>query len=282
MVTIFNTRELAIIFWGLFIVILAIYIVIKGRHFNSLSHVINSFFKLFRYPVIHISFIYLVVSFFIFYSTGIIKETDLIKDYLKLVLFVIIPLIPNVIQNYIEISLIDLMRSFVKVSTIFLFVINEYTFNFLIELFIVFACSVLVFVLGGIDKQKGYEKLKRLLSNILGMIFIFVIAGALYKFYLNIEDINEIIFWKKMFIEILIVSHFPLLFFLKYSMYYEQIFIRIKIKTELADTSYGKIKTLYILIKHLRFNEEKLRRLLKAVFTKEMHNYDDLQIILKN
>lgn len=282
MVTIFNTRELAIIFWGLFIVILAIYIVIKGRHFNSLSHVINSFFKLFRYPVIHISFIYLVVSFFIFYSTGIIKETDLIKDYLKLVLFVIIPLIPNVIQNYIEISLIDLMRSFVKVSTIFLFVINEYTFNFLIELFIVFACSVLVFVLGGIDKQKGYEKLKRLLSNILGMIFIFVIAGALYKFYLNIEDINEIIFWKKMFIEILIVSHFPLLFFLKYSMYYEQIFIRIKIKTELADTSYGKIKTLYILIKHLRFNEEKLRRFLKAVFTKEMHSYDDLQIILKN
>lgn len=117
------------------------------------------------------------------------------------------------------------------------------------ELLIVLICFIITFILGAIDKQNEYAKWKQVLNNILGIVFLLVIAGAVYKFYLNIEDIKNIIFWKKMFIEILVVSHLPLFFFLKYSMYYAQILTKIKMKTTLADTPFGKIKTLYILIK---------------------------------
>ena len=262
----FNTREWAIIFWVLFSLVFLIIGIVKSNRSKDSGNVIKSFIKLFQYPVIWLCISYLLFSFYLLYSIGYIKGNDLIKDYIKLTLFLTIPLIFKVITNFMTINIKSLIKDIIKVSTIFIFIVNEYTFSFYIELVITLLCIILIFVQVVLSEQsKQNEKsmvnnTSEVISILLGVLFIGIVLGALYKFSLNFDDVKSVVFWKKMLMDFLFIINIPLLIALKYIMYYQQIIIRIKIKTDLVSTFKGKIKVTSLLFRYYGINEHKLKK----------------------
>lgn len=247
---------------------------------NSLFRLIKTSIKLFKHPIMIVTMVYIIVLFYLLNYIGLIKGIDLIKDYIKLLLFALLPMIFRVATNYKQINITQMTKGILKFSIIPLFIINEYTFNIFIELFLVLLASFLGILVAVSDTNPKYHQVKKVLNWCLTLIGLYVVIFAFRSFFNSIDDVQEVIFWKKMFLELLLVCHIPLLILIQIASYYEQIMIRLKIKTQLARNIKGRIMIYLILLKNCHLNKIYLDKALEKVGNNRIGSFRELNILL--
>jgi hypothetical protein len=223
---------------------------------------------------------YILMLFFIFNKIDLIKGIDLIKDYIKIIIFGLFPMIYKVATNYNKVNVIQMSKEILKFSIIPLFIIGEYTFNIFLELFLVLTATIFTLLITVSGSKPEFKKVKSFLNWCLGLMGICVIIYGFRNFFLHISDVQKIIFWKKMLLELLLLCHIPLLLFLQIASYYKNIIIRIKIKSQLLSNTKGKIKVLYILLKNCHFNKNRLEVALNKINRNGIDSYQGLNDIL--
>lgn len=280
MIILFNTREWAIIIWSSILIIIAVVILIKQNKHKSIFNIFKALIKVVKHPIMITALIYIGLLFYLFYSTGIIKGIDLIKDYIKLLIFALIPMIFKVATNYKEVTISEIPKDILKFSIIPLFVINEYTFNIFLELIIVLLSTLLALLLAVSGSKPEWQTVNRFFNWCLVILGVYIVVFAFRSFIGNLDDIQSTLFWKKMFLELLLLCHIPLLIFIQLSVYYENIVVLLKIKTGLADTIKGRIKVFFILFKNCRTDKIKLEEALQKLRRTTIHSYSDLESLL--
>ncbi|OMF43536.1 hypothetical protein [Paenibacillus peoriae] len=267
-----NPREQAILIWfGVFI----IYVLsVKGVR-ASIPQILKSFFGLFRHPIFILTNLYILFIFCVMFFFRIL-EVGVVKDYLVWIFSALYPLIFRVSSKYKEININKIFKDTFKLSVVPLFVINEYTLSLVAELVVVPILALIAGILAVTKRDEKYVQARKLLNNIL-MIFGFIfICTALRGLILHLNDTLEVDFWMKMFIDIIgIVLHIPLLYFLKYVGFYEQIITRTKID------KLKKIHAMVIIFLNYRFKTEKLLECSKNYKLWSINNINELRDFLK-
>ncbi|CAM3870335.1 hypothetical protein [Mesobacillus thioparans] len=277
----FNTRELAILIWvGIFIVF-AFYTLTKKGDEKYFIGLLKSFRKLAKHPIMVITFVYIVGLFYLLYEFKIVVGWDLLKDYVKLIIFGLFPMIIKVSTNYKSVNVFEMAFGLVKFSIVPIFIINEYTFNLFVELLLVFVVTILVSMVAIAEIKPEYQSVKNPLNWVLGIIFLLVVVFAFRNFILNINDIKNLIFWEKMFLELLLLLHLPLLLFLQIAMYYEQIYIRVKFKTQLGKNINSKLSIVWVLFRNCHFNVNKLEKAFNQMARNRVQSLQELEDIFK-
>ncbi|WP_404347491.1 hypothetical protein LG311_17850 [Sutcliffiella horikoshii] len=279
---IFNTREIAILIWFvLFLLLLLVTLGKKKNGYKKIIRIITSFFNVLKHPFMVTTIMYTIVLFYCFNVIGYINGLDLVKDYIKLILFGLIPMIYKAVTQYNSMKISSMINGMLKFSIIPLFIINEYTFNIFVELLLVLAATVFTIFIAFTDTKPEYKKAKKIFNWILAYIMLLVVLFAFKEFINNFDDIQEIVFWKKMFLELLLLSHIPLLLLLQILSYYENILIRIRIKSKIGKNVRERIIILTIVFKNCQFSKRKLSDMLKFVKVNRVDSFNQLRLVNK-
>ncbi|WP_062231876.1 hypothetical protein [Fictibacillus sp. FJAT-27399] len=225
----FSTREIAVLIWIAIFAIFAFRVLKKNKQLGTVSHIFKATGKVIKHPLMVITIIYIILIYLLLNQFKVITGLGLIKDYWKVILFGLFPMIVKVATDYENVNVHKMFLGLLKFSIIPLFIIGEYTFNIFIELVLVPVLTVMVMMITYIDYHPEYNAAKKLLNWILSIIGLWIFAYAVKTFVANINDLKQLLFWEKMFLELLLFLHLPLLIFLKATSYYEQILIRLYI-----------------------------------------------------
>jgi hypothetical protein len=228
------------------------------------------------------SIIYIIVLFYLFNKVDLINTIDLVKDYCKLLIFALIPMIFRVASLYNKIEIKQIVKEIVKFSIIPLFIINEYTFNIFLELLIILIVTLLSLLIAVSETNPKYNQVKKFFNWCLAIIGLYIIIFAFMIFLNNIDDLQQTIFWKKMFLELLLLCHIPLLILVHKNGYFEQILIPLKIRSRLGLSLKGRVLIFLILLKNCHFNRSKLEQALKKVKMNKINSYSGLEVLLKS
>jgi hypothetical protein len=156
------------------------------------------------------------------------------------------------------VSIIEIIKGLLRFSIIPLFIINEYTFNIVIELLLLLIITFITILLTISESKSEFLPIKKIFNWILGILGLTIAIFAFRSLYFNIDVALHFIFWKKVFLELLLICHVPYLLFLRIACYYEFIIIQVKIKSNLYSGINGRLKVLYSIIMHCKFNTKKL------------------------
>lgn len=267
-----NPREQAILIWfGVFV----IYVLSKKDVRASIPQILKSFFGLFRHPIFVLTNIYILFIFCIMFFFRIL-ELGVVKDYVVWIFSALYPLVFRVSSKYKEINVNKILKDTFKLSIVPLFVINEYTLSLVAELVVVPILALIALILAVTEREEKYVQTRKLLNNILMMFGFIFICAALRGLILHLNDALEVDFWIKMFIDIIgIILHIPLLYFLKYVGFYEQIIIRTKIVKS------KKIHAMIIVFFNYRFKTENLLECSKNYKLWNINTINELRDFLK-
>lgn len=252
-----NSRELAVLIWGF---VFIVFMLVKKDIRHSLYGVIKALLRVLFNPLGILTMLYIGLAFFIMYLLKIING-ELIKDYFVWIIFGLFPLIFKMETDYKAASLSMVVLSIFEFSIIPVFIINEYTLPLWAELILVpFVTLVsMMIVVAGMDDK--YRQVHKLFNFILGTCSIIIIFFATKGFFLHLSDVKQIVFWEKMFMDLIGISlHIPLLYLVQALSFYEQIIIR---------TSFGSKRdrffALFSIFKHCQFNKNKLANAQKYI-----------------
>ncbi|MCM3685850.1 hypothetical protein [Mesobacillus subterraneus] len=277
----FNTREVAILIWMGIFISYAFYTLTKKGDEKYFTGLLESFKRLANHPIMILTFVYIVGLFYLLYEFKIVVGWELIKDYVKLILFGLFPMIFKVSSKYKSVNVFEMAFGLVKFSIVPIFIINEYTFNLFVELILVFVVTMLVLLVTFAEIKPEYRSVKNPLNWVLGIIFLLVVVFAFRNFFVNIDDVKSIVFWEKMFLELLLLLHLPLLLFLQIAMYYEQIFIRVKFKSQLGKNIKSKFSIVWVLFRNCHFNVNNLEKAVNQVTRNRVQSLQELEDIFK-
>ena len=177
--------------------------------------------------------IYIVIFGLLLHRVGYLKST-IIKDYIWWVLFGLIPVLTRIIQDCKTITVKQIIKDVIKFSIIPLFIINTYTMNLAIELLIIplaFICSA---CLALCDYKAVSPYVKKVFNAGILIISTMIIYYGFKGFFINIDDIKNIVFWKSISIDIIcILGSLPLIFYFRGYILYEQVGLYIGLRSKL-------------------------------------------------
>lgn len=269
-----SNRELAITIW-IVISILILLITLRKKLLSPLIDIMKALWKIFLMPFSIIVNIYIALIFCVLWFYNIL-ETDLIIAFSLWLLFFLYPSINTIYSEYSTLSIDDFVKSTLSLNIIFLFLVNQYTFSLKFELILV----PILFLLGAMSeltKNKiDYHTVNKLSNNLIIAIGILMILNAIAQYILNINDLTTLFFWKSFAIELYILLHLPLLYFVKYYGYYEKfnIFFTFKTYFEL----YGIKKHLFItkILFKSKFKTDSLNYVLENLKKSNFNSKDDI------
>ncbi|HDR7286092.1 hypothetical protein ABER90_08650 [Bacillus paranthracis] len=276
----FSTREYSIILWLSIIIIFALFKNGKEIGLSFLS-VIKAFFNLLKNVASILMVVYLfLVIYLLFYLK--IMEFEMIKDYVIWIFSAFFPAMYKVVIHR-DISVLKMFKDLFKFSVFFMFIISEYTFNFWLELIIIVPISfILVLVSSFIDieNKTEYKQLKNIINVLLALLGFIVLYYAMISFIDSFKDVEKMIFWKKLFFEIVIFClHIPILYFSQIFSITEQIVL----KTNLIWDSRRKNKAIIFLLLKSRFKKEKLNDFYEMILAnKRVNNMRELKDLINN
>ncbi|MCC2510909.1 MULTISPECIES: hypothetical protein [Bacillus cereus group] len=276
----FSTREYSIILWLSIIIIFALFKNGKEIGLSFLS-VIKAFFNLLKNVA---SILMVVYLFLVIYLLSYLKimEFEMIKDYVIWIFSAFFPAMYKVVIHR-DISVLKMFKDLFKFSVFFMFIISEYTFNFWLELIIIVPISfILVLVSSFIDieNKTEYKQLKNIINVLLALLGFIVLYYAMISFIDSFKDVEKMIFWKKLFFEIVIFClHIPILYFSQIFSITEQIVL----KTNLIWDSRRKNKAIIFLLLKSRFKKEKLNDFYEMILAnKRVNNMRELKDLINN
>lgn len=272
-----SDRELAILIW-LVIVILICLVTLRKSLFSPLITLVKALWAIFRMPFAIIVNFYITLIFCILWYYNIL-ETDLLITFALWIILFLYPSINTVYSKHSTLSIDDFVKSSLSLNIIFIFLVNQYTFPLWFELILV---PILFFlgVMSEFSKNKVEYSVANKFSNYLIVCFgVAMILNVVVQFILNIDDLTTLIFWKSFAIELYVLLHLPLLYFVKYYGYYEKFKIQFSIKSYYQLSGY-KIHffTLKILLKS-KFNVVSLNTIWDGI---RKNNFRTKEEILRN
>lgn len=272
-----SDRELAILIW-LLIVTLICLITLRKSFLSTLINLIKALWVVFRMPFAIIVNLYIALIFSILWYYKIL-ETNLLITFSLWILLFLYPSINTIYSKHNTLSIDSFVKSSLSLSIIFIFLVNQYTFSLRFELLLV----PILFFLGAISEfsknkveYKGVNRLSNYLIVFLGAV---IILNVVAQFILNIDDLTTLMFWKSFAIELYIILHLPLLYFVKYYGYYEKFKIQFSIKSYYQLSGFKiKLFTLKILFKS-KFNVGSLNTIWDGI---RKNNFRHKEEILRN
>lgn len=161
-------------------------------------------------------------------------EAAIIKGYIWWVLFGLLPVIYKVIENYKTITVKEILTDIIKFSIIPLFVINSYTMNLIAELLIIPLSVICSGCLVLCDYRDVSPYVKKVFNTGLIIISMVMIYYGFEGFFVNIDDMKDMVFWKSISIDIIcILGAIPLIFYFRLYVLYEQVELHIGIRSKL-------------------------------------------------
>lgn len=268
----FSNREIAVIIWSLALLTYAISVKDVRRSFRG---VLFSFAKLMVHPSSIIVLGYICLMLFIIYTSNIIGR-DLIKDYLVWIIFGLFPMIYKIVNGYFNIQIKALILSIFKISIIPIFIINEYTFPLWGELILLPIASIIAMLLVIAERDSQYLLVKKVLNFTLSILGFLMIFFAFKSLLANISDAKQLIFWEKMFMDIIgILLHLPLFFIVQMLCYYEQILVRTNINNRVA-----KIMAIIVIFMRCYFRKDRLIKALRNHNLRRVSTIKELSKVL--
>lgn len=272
-----SDRELAVLIW-LLIVALICLITLRRSFLSTLINLIKALWVVFRMPFAIIVNLYIALIFSILWYYNILEINLLITFSLWILLF-LYPSINTIYSKHSTLSIDSFIKSSLSLNIIFIFLVNQYTLSLHFELLLV----PILFFLGAISEfsknKVEYNMVNRLSNYLIVFLGAVIILNAVAQFILNIDDLTTLIFWKSFAIELYIILHLPLLYFVKYYGYYEKFKIQFSIKSYYQLSGYNiKLFTLKILFKS-KFNVGSLNTIWDGI---RKNNFRNKEEILRN
>ncbi|UZJ79440.1 hypothetical protein [Fictibacillus sp. KU28468] len=276
----FSTREIATLIWISIFAIYALRGFKKNKQLGTVSNIFRTAGELIKHPLMVITIIYIFLIFLLLNHFKIITGLGLIKDYWKVILFGLFPMIATVATDYEKINVPKMFLGLLKLSIIPLFIIGEYTFNIFIELVLVPVITAMAIMITYIDYHSEYNAAKKWLGWLMAGIGVWILAYAFKTFVANINDLKQLVFWEKMFLELFLFLHLPLLIFLKATRYYEEIWARLYIFSGFELNKKQKYMSLWIIFKHCFLNTRKLAAVQKSVIKQRVNSIEKLKKVV--
>lgn len=276
----FSTREYSIILWLSIIIIFALSK--NGKQIGlGLLSVVKAFFNLLKNvaSILIVIYLFLIICL-LFYLK--IMELEMIKDYIVWIFSAFLPAIYTVVIHR-DASVFKMFKDLFKFSVFFMFIISEYTFNFWLELIIIVPLSFVLVLVSSfieIENKAEYKQLKKIINVLLALIGFIVLYYAMISFINSFKDVEKVIFWKKLFFEIVIFClHIPILYFSQIFSITEQIVL----KTNLVWDSKKKNKAMIILLLKSRFKKERLNDFYEIILAnRRVNNIRELKDLINN
>lgn len=220
-----TSREWAILFW----LLVGFFLAVRNKEIRaSFGNVVKAFF---HYKIIFILLLTTIYILVLFFSLNIIHllKIELIKDYLYWYFgFAILSLFSINIYKHSGDVVKNILKEIIKASIIIEFLVNFYTFPFLVELLFIPFIFFLYTLIAYTEIRKEYEivrKLLNIISMILGLIILTYIGYGVFNSseelftYTNLLSTISPILLSLLFI--------PWLYLINLFMVYEELFVRI-------------------------------------------------------
>lgn len=178
-----NTREIAIIIW-LIVFLIAIFFINSTR--KASLDVLRAFFSIkiiipFIGMILYISLILFILSYLGLFNINLTKEMIFWFFIGAVPLFFKTAYIKKKYKNFFRNNALE----FIKLTTVFGFFINFYTFNIIIELILVPVIIVIVSLIAFSKTDTYYKPAEKFFSIIFLIILIYLILNFIYNIFIN-------------------------------------------------------------------------------------------------
>jgi len=220
-----TTREWAILFW---LLVIFIWIGTKKEIRHSLGRLAKEFF---RWPIL---FIVLLMTLYVFLQFTILNRlqflhVELLKDYIYWYFgFAFLSLFKINIYHPSKDIFKDLFVETLKISVLVEFLINFYTFPFIVELVFIPITVITYLLLAVSETQERFSIIKKLLNFVLSILGIVVIIYVGYMISIHFSELITITNAFSIITPVILsITFLPWLYFLNLYMVYEELFVRI-------------------------------------------------------
>lgn len=183
---VFNTRELALATW---IIVIVTYTVISDKSRPALIHLIRTFFKRRIIGMQLVTWCYVGVTVWIFYKLNL-WNSSMIKDTIIWTLFTTFLMIMRFMTSKKRQYLKNTFFEAFKIIVVFEFIVNMYTFNYFLELVILFALVMIVGMITVAEPKREYQLAVNFLNWILAIWGAFVIYHSLKQVCADFDSIE--------------------------------------------------------------------------------------------
>ena len=278
LIEIFSTRELAIIVWtGTFVAVLFILPKMGGSMWKIVRQLFQPvFLKVFAALTIYVLPIAWLFSGYNFWN---------LKDYLFWLFGVALVLIFRVNKAKDSKYFTDLLLDGLKVTAIFEFIVNSYTFGLLTELILVPLITFVILLQVVSERDEENKQVTSFLKGIIAIVSVFILTLSIYH---SIQDRTEFYTIETLLTYLLPVmltaTFLPFIYFMALYMAYETYFVRLdfmynkkekikKVKRYIWTTAGLSINKLHRIMKRLEkrvfFEDIDLKKYIQSISTRK-------------
>ncbi len=215
-----NTREEAILYWIIIVLVLIVLFGRKNGILDSLLDVIKYVKQLILNPIsiviLFMNLLYLTLIYFWTVRNDLDISIWYIKDYLIVLFFSIYPLAETLKKLNFNQLYREKKAELFGLAAIPLFINSSYTFSVGVEMLLtmmLFFLSVIIAVANSTEETKNVE---RFFNFFLMVIPLFMIGGAFFQFSQHVKDILTLDFWISFGLEALVwIINIPVIYLAK-------------------------------------------------------------------
>lgn len=202
-----SSREIALIIWGIIIVLILVF----NKKSNALTGILESCLNLVLQPIMMIFIMYNLFILVIIHLNFIIIDFEILKDYL-LAIILLIPIMVNKDERLTKITKEKIVELFF-IQTIVYFIIDEFTFNIIIEIVLIPLFSILIISLVVSETDIKYSPAQILINLIIKILFLSILVWNIYTIIENWENLNFNALFISYFFEVFaFMINIPILF----------------------------------------------------------------------
>ncbi|ROX80527.1 hypothetical protein EGW35_12205 [Enterococcus durans] len=224
-----NTREQAILYWLLILLILVIVFGRKNNLLDSVRDIIKYTIKFLLNPIalvmIVINLIYLIIMYYFVYKDNLHISLWYIKDYLIVLFFSVFPIVEYLKKLKFRELIREKKTELSSLATIPLFLNSTYTLSVFWEMILILIITILSVLIAIANQKEDTKIVAKFFNFFLISIGLFMLVTALNQFLKNINDVFSLDFWLSFGIEPLVWAlNLPVIYLVR-----EMIFIEKKV-----------------------------------------------------
>ncbi|WP_195957184.1 hypothetical protein [Enterococcus gallinarum] len=221
-----STRELAILYWILFLLFLVV-LFRKKDILISLRSLVKTTTDFLLSPIsiviIVVNIIYLCIIYYLSYNNNLNISLWYIKDYAIVIIFSIYPIVAYLKKLKFKTLISEKKKELFGFAVVPLFINSTYTFPVIGEMLLIFLLTTVSIIIAVTERDKETEIVAKIFSFILTMLSLFMICSAILKFASNIDDIFSLDFWLSFSLESVVwIINLPIIFLVREMVYVEK------------------------------------------------------------
>lgn len=271
---ILSPRELSLLSWIIIFIIILMFVKSVRTSFSSLIKM------LFHKTFLKIYFLLTVYLFFLFYALYIVKiwNINCLKDSILWLFAVGFVLIFKSVEIKDTKYFKNILQESIKWTVIVEFIINFYSFRFIVEFIMLPILALLVTTQAYSELDKKNIQVSKLLTNILSIIGFIFIGISLYKTVTGFDTFFSLNSLRIFILPIILTTLFiPFIYLLSLYTIYESYFVQLDFMTTRKD----KVKIVKKLIRlKANININRLSRIIEKFDKRVFYDEIDLKIYI--